>query len=145
MASLRKLMEGKGYHRIKLKFTETNHFELVARINKIEGNFILDTGASSSCVGFEAVEHFNLLAEESEVRAAGAGATNMLTRIAQQNTIEIKGWKKKKIALVLFDLTHVNEAQVNHKAEKVHGIIGADILKGGKAIIDYKNKALYLK
>lgn len=138
-------MEGKGYHRIKLKFTETNHFELVARINKIEGNFILDTGASSSCVGFEAVEHFNLLAEESEVRAAGAGATNMLTRIAQQNTIEIKGWKKKKIALVLFDLTHVNEALVNHKAEKVHGIIGADILKGGKAVIDYKNRALYLK
>lgn len=145
MASLRKLMEGKGYHRIKLKFTETNHFELVARINKIEGNFILDTGASSSCVGFEAVEHFNLLAEESKVRAAGAGATNMLTRIAQQNTIEIKGWKKKKIALVLFDLTHVNEALVNHKAEKVHGIIGADILKGGKAVIDYKNRALYLK
>lgn len=145
MASLRKLMEGKGYHRIKLKFTETNHFELVARINKIEGNFILDTGASSSCVGFEAVEHFNLLAEESEVRAAGAGATNMLTRIAQQNTIEIKGWKKKKIALVLFDLTHVNEALVNHKAEKVHGIIGADILKNGKAVIDYKNRALYLK
>ena len=145
MASLRKLLEGKGYHRIKLKFTETNHFELVAKINKIEGNFILDTGASSSCVGFEAVEHFKLLAEESEIRAAGAGATNMLTQIAQKNSIEIKGWKMKKIDLVLFDLTHVNQALVNHKAEKVHGIIGADILKKGKAIIDYKNKALYLK
>lgn len=145
MASLKKLLEGKGYHRIKLKFTETNHFELVARINKIEGNFILDTGASSSCVGFEAVEHFKLLAEESEIRAAGAGATNMLTQIAQKNSIEIKAWKMKKIDLVLFDLTHVNQALVNHKAEKVHGIIGADILKKGKAIIDYKNKALYLK
>lgn len=145
MASLKKLMEEKGYHRIKLKYTETNHFELVAKINKIEGNFILDTGASSSCVGFEAVEHFKLLAEESEVRAAGAGATNMLTQIAQKNSIEIKGWKKKKIDLVLFDLTHVNEALVNHKAEKVHGIIGADILRSGKAVIDYKNKSLYLK
>ena len=145
MASLKKLLEGKGYHRIKLKFTETNHFELVAKINKIEGNFILDTGASSSCVGFEAVEHFKLLAEESEIRAAGAGATNMLTQIAQKNSIEIKAWKMKKIDLVLFDLTHVNQALVNHKAEKVHGIIGADILKKGKAIIDYKNKALYLK
>jgi len=145
MASLRKLLEGKGYHRIKLKFTETNHFELVAKINKIEGNFILDTGASSSCVGFEAVEHFKLLAEESEIRAAGAGATNMLTQIAQKNVIEMKTWKMKKIDLVLFDLTHVNEALVKHKAEKVHGIIGADILKRGKAIIDYKNKALYLK
>ncbi len=69
----------------------------------------------------------------------------MLTQIAQKNSIEIKGWKKKKIDLVLFDLTHVNEALINHKAEKVHGIIGADILKSGKAVIDYKNKALYLK
>lgn len=145
MSSLRKLMEDKGYQRIKLKFTETQHFELVAKINKIEGNFILDTGASSTCVGFEAVTHFKLLAEDSEVRAAGAGATNMLTQIAQQNNIEIKGWRTKKIDLVLFDLTHVNQALVNHKAQKVHGIIGADILKKGKAVIDYKNKALYLK
>lgn len=145
MSSLRKLLEEKGYQRIKLKFTETHHFELKAKINKIEGNFILDTGASSSCVGFESVEHFKLLAEESAVRAAGAGATNMLTQIAQKNSIEIKGWKKKKIDLVLFDLTHVNEALVNHKAEKVHGIIGADVLIQGKAVIDYKNKALYLK
>lgn len=145
MSSLKNLLERKGYHRIKLRFTETNHFELVAKINKIEGSFILDTGASSSCVGFDAVKHFKLLAQDSEVRAAGAGATNMLTQIAQQNSIEIKGWKKKKIDLVLFDLTHVNEALLHHKAEKVHGIIGADILKKGKAVIDYKNKALYLK
>jgi len=145
MSSLKNLLEEKGYYRIKLKYTETNHLELKAKINKIEGNFILDTGASSSCVGFDAVSHFKLLAKDSEVRAAGAGATNMLTQIAQQNTLEIMGWKKKKIDLVLFDLRHVNEALVSHKAEKVHGIIGADLLKKGKAIIDYKNKVLYLK
>ncbi len=145
MSSLRKLLESQGYHRIKLKYTETSHFELVAKINTIEGNFILDTGASSTCVGFDAVTHFNLLAEESKIRAAGAGATNMLTQVASKNNIEIEGWKKKKLDLVLFDLTHVNEALVNHKAQKVHGIIGADILKRGKAVIDYKNKALYLK
>jgi len=145
MSTLRKLLESKGYHRIKLKYTETNHFELVAKINNIDGNFILDTGASSTCVGFDAISHFNLLAEDSKIRAAGAGATNMLTQIASKNSIEIEGWKKKKLDLVLFDLTHVNEALVNHKAEKVHGILGADILKKGKAVIDYRNKALYLK
>lgn len=145
MSSLRKLLESKGYHRIKLKYTETNHFELVAKINEIEGNFILDTGASSTCVGFDVATHFKLLGEESKIRAAGAGATNMLTQIASKTSFEIEAWKTKKIDLVLFDLTHVNEALVNHKAEKVHGIIGADILKKGKAVIDYKNKALYLK
>lgn len=145
MSTLRKLLEDKGYHRIKMKFTETNHFEVVAKINKIEGNFILDTGASSTCVGFDAATHFKLLAEDSKIRAAGAGANNMLTKMAQENVLELKGWKKKKIDLVLFDLTHVNEALIDHKAEKVHGILGADVLKKGKAVIDYKNKALYLK
>lgn len=143
--SFKKLLKEKGYKRIKLNITKTNHLELVAKINNIEGNFILDTGASSTCVGMEAVEHFQLLAEESDIKAAGAGATNMLTQIAQKNKIEIKGWKKKKVDLVLFDLRHVNEALINHEAEKVHGIIGADILRKGKAIIDYKNKSLYLK
>jgi len=145
MSSLRKLLESQGYHRIKLKYTETNHFELVAKINNIEGNFILDTGASSTCVGFDAVSHFKLLAEDSKIRAAGAGANNMLTQIAAKNSMGIGSWNKKKIAIVLFDLTHVNQALIDHKAEKVHGILGADILKKGKAIIDYKNKALYLK
>ncbi len=143
--SLKKVLKEKGYKRIKLEFTKTNHLELVAKINNIEGNFILDTGASSTCVGMESVKHFELLAEDSDIKAAGAGATNMLTQIAQKNQIEIKGWKKKKVDLVLFDLRHVNEALINHDAEKVHGIIGADLLKRGKAIIDYKNKTLYLK
>lgn len=138
-------MKEKGYNRIKLKSTKTNHLELVAKINNIEGNFILDTGASSTCVGMDAVEHFKILAEDSDIKAAGAGATNMLTQIALKNRIEIMGWKKKKVDLVLFDLRHVNEALLNHEAEKVHGIIGADLLIRGKAIIDYKNNALYLK
>lgn len=145
MSSLKKLLKKKGYEKIKLTKTATNHMELKAKINGIEGTFILDTGASNSCVGFDAIGHFKLLAQDSDVRAAGAGATNMLTQIAQENTVEIKGWKKKKIDFVLFDLTHVNDALVNHNAEKVHGIIGADILQKGKAVIDYKSNKLYLK
>jgi hypothetical protein len=46
---------------------------------------------------------------------------------------------------VLFDLVHINEALTNHKALPVDGIIGADILKKGKAIIDYGTSTLYLK
>lgn len=145
MSSLKKFLKEKGYKKIPLTYTATQHLEVKAKINKIEGNFILDTGASSTCVGLEAIAHFNLLAEDSEVKAAGAGATNMLTQIAQKNVVEIQGWKKKKVDLVLFDLKHVNDALVNHKAEKVQGIIGADILKKGKAIIDYKSMNLFLK
>lgn len=145
MSSLKKLLKKKGYHRIKLTQTATRHLEVKARINGVEGTFLVDTGASSTCVGFEAVGQFKLLAEDSEIRAAGAGATNLLTQISQKNTLQIDDWEIKGISLVLFDLKHVNEALVTHEAEPVNGIIGADILKKAKAIIDYKSNRLYLK
>jgi hypothetical protein len=47
--------------------------------------------------------------------------------------------------IVIFDLSHVNEALTNHGAKTVHGIIGADLLQRGKAIIDYKTKLMFLK
>ncbi len=145
MSTLRKFLKQKEYHRIKLILTKTNHFEVKATLNGIEGNFIVDTGASNSCVGFEAVEKFNLFAQDSDVKAAGAGATDMLTQISNKNTISIGSWSRNRTSLVLFDLKHVNEALITHNAEPVDGIIGADVLKKGKAVIDYERMCMYLK
>lgn len=145
MESLQEFLLNKGYTKIKLHLTKTNHFEIIARINGQKGLFILDTGASSSCVGFEGVDTFRLEAIDSDIRAAGAGATDMLTQISKSNLLNIGRWKKDKVALILFNLTHVNTALTNHNSKPVDGIIGADILKKGKAVIDYEKKYLYLK
>ncbi len=145
MISLKTILSKKGYVRIKLTKTSTNHFEVKAKINGVKGFFILDTGASNSCVGFDMIEHFNLQARDSKVKAAGAGATDMDTQQSIKNTLEIGDWKFHNFNLVLFDLSHVNEALKKHGATTVEGIIGADILEKGEAIIDYKKKRLYLK
>lgn len=145
MESLKDFLLDKGYSKIKLKLTKTNHFEIRAAINGVKGRFILDTGASSSCVGFEAIDLFNLNVVDSEIKAVGAGASNMTTQLSKSNTIKIGKWKKQRVALILFNLTHVNEGLRNHNSNAVDGIIGADILKKGKAIIDYNKKYLYLK
>ena len=79
------------------------------------------------------------------MKAAGAGATDMETQKSDNNLLRIGKWKTNQCNLVLFDLTHVNTALTQHDAEKVDGIIGADILEGGKAFIDYDKKVLYLK
>jgi hypothetical protein len=145
MASLKKVLSKKKYIKIKLKKIATNHLELKAVINGVKGRFILDTGASNSCVGLDLIEHFNLIAEESETKAAGAGATDMETQKSENNSLKIGKWKTKESHLVLFDLSHVNTALTQHNAKEVQGIIGADILEEGKAIIDYDEKILYLK
>lgn len=145
MASLREFLLDKGYTRIRLFPTQTNHLELKAKLNGVEGSFILDTGASSSCVGFDAAAHFGLLSEESEVLAAGAGAIDMPTKLSQDNHLQIGKWKLDKLNVVLFDLSSVNTALENHNAKAVHGILGADLLNSGKGIIDYQYNCLYLK
>ena len=145
METLQDFLLNKGYTKIKLKLTKTNHFEIKAFINGKKGLFILDTGASNSCVDIEAIDNFKLKAKHSNVKAAGAGATNMQTQISKKNKFKIGKWERENIVLVLFNLTHVNTALINHNSKPVDGIIGADILKKTKAIIDYDKKYLYLK
>lgn len=142
---LKKILKRKGYITIKLKKTITNHFELKVKINGVKNRFILDTGASNSCIDFNDATLFNLTVEDSKTLASGAGATNMKTQQSIGNLITINQWQFNQFNIVLFDLSHVNTALIQHKAKPVKGIIGADILQKGKAIIDYKNNKLYLK
>ena len=145
MKTLPDILRKEKYKKINFKISKTQHLLIKAKINGVKGNFILDTGASNSCVGFESIELFQLKAKASKTKASGAGATGMLTQISVSNKLQLGNWKHKGFDLVIFDLSHVNEALVAYKAEPVHGIIGADILMKGKGIIDYVNHCLYLK
>ena len=145
MELLKDHLSAKGYIRTKLKFTKTNHFEVKVRINGKKGRFILDTGASNSCVDFESIDFFSLQVENSQIKAVGAGASDMATKMSKSNHFRIGKWKCSALPIVIFNLNHVKEGLKSHGAEPVDGILGADILKKGNAIIDYGKKYLYLK
>jgi predicted aspartyl protease len=144
MKNLHEILKKENYRKVKFKITKTQHLLIKAKINGVSGNFILDTGASNSCVGFESVDLFLLEAKKSKTKAAGAGATGMFTQLALKNQLQLGSWKDSNFEIVIFNLSHVNEALTQHKAKPVHGIIGADILMKGKAIVDYYNHYLYL-
>lgn len=144
MKNLLNILKKENYKKVKFKITTTKHVLIKAKINGVLGNFILDTGASNSCVGFESVDLFLLEAKKSKTKASGAGATGIHTQLALKNKLQLGSWKDSNFELVIFDLSHVNEALVQHKAQPVHGIIGADILMKGKALVDYYNHYLYL-
>lgn len=145
MKKLPSILATKNYKKIKFKILKTQHLLVKAKINGVEGRFILDTGASNSCVGFDGVDLFHLKAKKSKTQATGAGATGMLTQISSNNTLKCSRWKTSDFDIVIIDLTHVNQALMQQKVKPVHGIIGADILINGKSIIDYHNCILFLK
>ena len=115
-------LKSQGYASINLKKTNTNHYQIQASVNNIKGIFILDTGASNTCAD---------LTQE--------------TKISKKNKLQVGKWINKSSSLVLFDLNHINNALSERDIQKVDGIIGADTLKKGKAIIDYEKNRLYLK
>ena len=145
MEDFQQTLKKNNYKKINFKVSKTQHLLIKARINGVKGNFILDTGASNSCVGFESIELFQLNAGKSKTKAAGAGGTGMFTQLTKNNTLQLGRWKASEFHLIIFDLSHVNEALTQYKAKPVEGIIGADILLRGKAIIDYYNHCLYLR
>lgn len=142
---LRKFLEAQGFYRVPLKRLATGHYLFSAKINGVLGSFILDTGASTSCIGFNDSAHFLLISEESIIKAAGAGAVNMETMLSRKNKFSIVDWELKNMDFVLFDLSHVNEALLQANEKAIHGIIGADFLKERRAVIDYGRNCFYVK
>ena len=123
----------------------TNHYVLVATLNGVEGRFILDTGASTTCVSAELTAHFHLNAKPSKEKASSASANELDTEVAHHNELVIGSWSSKRRSVVLFDMQAVNHALQKLDIKSVNGIIGADILQSTKAVIDYQNDWLYLK
>ena len=133
-----------GYVSVKLKFLKTNHYLLKACINGVEGKFILDSGASSSCICLSLENKFKIDSKENKIKASSATSNMEDTRLSKNNTIKIGKWLNK-ISLVSIDMTHINRVLSEKETESVDGIIGADVLKKSKAVIDYESNKLYLK
>ena len=138
-------LKSQGYTSINLKKTGTNHYQIKAVLNDIEGLFILDTGASNTCADLTQTEKFKLISENSEIKASSATNLMQETKISKKNKLQVGKWNSKSCSVVLFDMNHINTALNERKIQKVDGIIGADTLKKGKAIIDYGKNRLYLK
>ena len=142
---LSEILKQKGYTRIPFFISKTNHIIIRATINHQKGLFILDTGASNSCIDFDDIDFFKLKAETSDHLATGAGSNQMETKLSHQNTIKLGTWLFQNQMIIAMDLSHVNQALKNYKIKPIKGILGADILMLGDALIDYKNCFLYLK
>ena len=133
-----------GYISVKLKLLKTNHYLLKACINGVEGKFILDSGASSSCMCLSLESKFKIDSKKNKIKASSATSNMEDTRLSKNNTIELRKWRSK-INLVSIDMTHINRVLNEKVTESVDGIIGADVLKKSKAVIDYESNKLYLK
>ena len=142
--TLNKFLKTSGYISVKLIFLKTKHYLIEAKVNSINGRFILDTGASNSCICTSLEDKFKVISKKSKEKASSANSEMTHTMISKNNRIQIDKWEDK-INLISFDMNHINNALSQKKVPPIDGIIGADILKKSKSILDYKTNKLFLK
>ena len=142
--TLNKFLKNKGYCSVNLIFLKTKHYLIEAKINGIKGKFILDSGASNSCVCITKENKFKLDTKKSKIDASSATSEMSNTSISKKNLVSISKWENT-IDLVTFNMSHINKTFNEKEIESVDGIIGADLLKKSKAVLDYQSNKLCLK
>lgn len=139
------ILLSKGYSCQKMDISTSQHAIISVCINGKEGRFVLDTGASFTCVEVAFVSFFGLKIEKSIEKAFGVVTSDGLdTYTAKCDNICIGNWQSTDLRLIALDLSHVNQALATTGTPKIHGVLGADILLQAKAVIDYEHKMLYL-
>lgn len=130
---------------IPLQLTATRHMVASINIDNQLFNFLLDTGASHTCLHTEAAKRLTLTTTISEEKATGIGEVYLERLDTTVNSLTIGLCVIKDFALAIIDLSHVNQTIEKMGCEPIDGVLGADILLGYKAIIDYENNRLFLK
>ena len=135
----------KKENKVGFLLTNSNHILIECEINNVSGTFIVDTGASSSCIDYLSASKFNLKFKKSEERASSATNEINETYYSKNNTLKIEDFQKNDFDLVLFDMTFINNSLNEKGVSDVDGIIGADLLNELNVTINYKKKEISLE
>ena len=122
------------------------HIMVNGTIHGKEARFLIDTGASRSVFDPKTIASFidNLQFEKKEGLTAGVGSSDLesSTFVIDQLTIgEMKITDYEGVAL---DLENIHEMYAKLYLPHIDGIIGGDLLKKHKAVINYRSKKLRL-
>ena len=129
-----------------LKLDDGFHLLVNIRVNGKPARMLIDTGASKTVFDKTRIVRFlsKKKFEKHDKLSTGLGTSNMKSHLAMIEKITIGKTEIKNYRSVVIDLSHVNVAYSQLKQKPIDGVLGSDILKQHKAIIDYGNKNLRL-
>ena len=128
-------LQGEGYHlQIKVKLN-----------NKI-ANMLIDTGASRTVFDKKRIEKYvgTKKLQSHYHHASGLGTNKMETFICTIESFKIGTLQIKNYETGILDISHVNTSYKMLKLKPIDGVIGSDLLKKYKGVINYHGKTLTL-
>ena len=126
-------IEGEGFH-VMVK----------GMIHGKEANFLIDTGASRSVFDPNTISTFidDLEFEKKEGITAGVGSSDLESSTFYIDVFSLGDLEIKDYEAVALDLENIHEMYGKLRLPRIDGIIGGDVLKRHKAVINYKAKKM---
>jgi len=130
---------------ISFKILSTNHIIIDAKVNNVDGKFLIDTGASNSCIDLNKSEKFKLNYGKSDEQASSATDDIKDTYISKKNLLLIDKYYIHDFDIILFNMEHVIKSLLDKDEIEIDGIIGADLLRKYNCCIDFKENTLLIE
>lgn len=125
---------------------DSNHLVVLGSVNGHECRMILDTGASRTVADLAFVNEVfpGMEMEVNDQPSAGLGTNTMESHFFMAEEIRVGNKVLQGQLLAALDLSHVNDTYQMLGLPRIHLVLGSDILRAQKAIIDYGSKQLIM-
>ena len=128
-------IEGEGFH-VMVK----------GMIHDKEANFLIDTGASRSVFDPKTIATFidDIAFEKKEGITAGVGSSDLESATFVIDSFFVGSLEIHDYEAVALDLENIHEMYGKLGLPRIDGILGGDLLKRHKAVINYRSKKMRL-
>lgn len=136
-----------GYVAVPVRQNVAGQLLINAKINDVDGVYILDSGAGQTVVDARrsGMLKLDLNRDEAALTGGGLGVHSIETVPSYNNKLDINGFKIGNLVVAVMPLESAWESlAVVGAHDELLGFIGVDILKAGNAIVDFSTMTLYL-
>ena len=122
------------------------HIMVQGKIHGKEAHFLIDTGASRSVFDSNTITNFidDIQFEKKEGMTAGVGSSDLESSTFIIDSFSIGNLEINNYEAVALDLENIHEMYAKLALPHIDGILGGDLLKKYKAVINYRSKKLRL-
>jgi hypothetical protein len=142
--ALAELLARYGFHQHALSRNAVGHLQLVGQLESRQLDILVDTGAASTVVDLHYCQSEGIATRDTGRLGGGAGGATLAIHVLDHAVLTLDGLPLRSDGIYAVDLSHVNQGLAMKGANRVHAVLGADVLMYHRAVIDYVTMSLFL-
>lgn len=139
-SAMAELLSSHGFRRIAMSRSAVGHLQLLGRIDDRPIDIVLDTGASKTLVELTYCRSEGIAVTDTGQPGHGG---NVYTLGDVRMTLD--GLHIRTDGIFALDMSATNQRLIAKGIDPVRAVIGQDVLRYHRAVIDYASLTLFLK